>query len=98
MTRLVRGENSAASDRPGPNLKQRVAVIDSFSKGNTVRPAIMLEKDRLHSYLYGPRAPPMERWFSTTTGYYSDQDAQRQGGVVGKAYTPNFRFPYARHQ
>jgi hypothetical protein len=45
---LVRGENSAASDRPGPNLKRRVAVMD-----------------RLHS---------------------SDQDAQRQGGVVGKPY------------
>jgi hypothetical protein len=45
----------------------------------------MLEKDRLHSDLYGPRAPPMERWFSTKTGYSSDQDAQRQGGVVGKA-------------
>ena len=46
----------------------------------------MLEKDRLHSYLYGPRVPPMERWFSTTTGYSSDQDAQRQGGVVGEPY------------
>src|ERR1700722_6030215 len=47
----------------------------------------MLEKDRLHSYLYGPRAPPMERWFSTTTGYSSDQDARRQGGGVGKTGT-----------
>jgi len=47
----------------------------------------MLEKDRLHSDLYGPRAPPMERWFSTKTGYSSDQDAQRQGGVVGKSHT-----------
>jgi hypothetical protein len=37
---LVRGGNSAASDRPGPNLKQRVAVMDSFSKGNAVRPRL----------------------------------------------------------
>jgi hypothetical protein len=49
----------------------------------------MSEKDRLHSYLYGPRTPPMERWFSTTTGYSSDQDAQRQGGEVGKPYAPS---------
>jgi hypothetical protein len=75
----VRGENSAASDRPGPNLNSSTAL-----KGKRCAPVIMLEKDRLHSYLYRPRAPPMERWFSTTTGYSSDQDAQRQGGVVGK--------------
>ena len=32
MTRWYTGENSAASDRPGPNLKQRVAVIDSSQR------------------------------------------------------------------
>ena len=84
MTRWYAGKNSAASDRPGPNLKQRVAVTDS-SQRKRCAPAIMLKKDR-HSYLYGPRAPPMERWFSTTTGYSSDLDAHHQGRVVGKPY------------
>ena len=80
------GGNSAVSDRLGPNFETASRGDRQLSKGNAVQSAIMLEKDRLHSYLYGPRAPPMERWFSTTTGYSSDQDAQRQGGVVGKPY------------
>ena len=53
---MVRGENSAASDRPGPNLKAASRGDGQLLKGKRCTPAIMLEKDRLHSYLYGPRA------------------------------------------
>jgi hypothetical protein len=40
------GENSAASDRPRPNLKQRVAVIDSS------------QRETLYARNYAGEGPP----------------------------------------
>jgi hypothetical protein len=56
-------------------------------KGKCYTLAIMPEKDKLNNYLYRPRAPTIERWFFTITGYSPDQDAQRHAGVKGKEYT-----------
>jgi len=49
------GGNSAVSDRLGPNFEAASRGDRQLSKGKRCAPAIMLEKDRLHSYLYGPR-------------------------------------------
>jgi hypothetical protein len=37
--------------------------------------SIMVQKNRLQSYLYGPRAALRVPWFATTTGYSPGQDA-----------------------
>lgn len=55
-------------------------------KGKYYTLAIMPEKDKLHNYVYRPRSPTTERWFSTTTGCSPDQNVQRHAGVKGKEY------------